>query len=251
MPTTSPDAPIVTPVTLTTHLTINPASDLIWGPVLRQFPRLRFALTEGGVGWNPYFLERADRSYKNQTWTGQNFGDKCGTATNHSPPLLAQMQRSARYGPSLGMCTPIRSKSEFREMFRGKRTSFVLNEHHQDTQGWSDQIHKDLGPVSAITSVGNEEEVVTLANSTVYTIATLLASVMVAFSGMPALPPGVPSRGYKVSGLRPECSIEGQDQFLRMKPTWCDPKYLYAEPLVALVWCWAFLGSCAYRRSFG
>jgi predicted TIM-barrel fold metal-dependent hydrolase len=76
MPTTSQDAPIDIPVTLTTHLAVNAASDLVWGPVLRQFPRLRFALSEGGVGWVPYFLERADRSYKNQTWTGQDFGDK-------------------------------------------------------------------------------------------------------------------------------------------------------------------------------
>jgi predicted TIM-barrel fold metal-dependent hydrolase len=76
MPTTSSDAPIDIIITLPTHLAINAASDLVWGPVLRQFPDLRFALSEGGVGWVPYFLERVDRSYKNQTWTGQDFGDK-------------------------------------------------------------------------------------------------------------------------------------------------------------------------------
>ena len=76
MPTTSADAPIDIIITLPTHLAINAASDLIWGPVLRQFPDLRFALSEGGAGWVPYFLERVDRSYKNQTWTGQDFGDK-------------------------------------------------------------------------------------------------------------------------------------------------------------------------------
>jgi len=76
MPTTSDDAPIDIIITLPTHLAINAASDLLWGPVLRQFPTLRFALSEGGVGWVPYFLERVDRSYRNQTWTGQDFGDK-------------------------------------------------------------------------------------------------------------------------------------------------------------------------------
>ena len=76
MPTTSDDAPIDIIITLPTHLAINAASDLLWGPVLRQFPTLRFALSEGGVGWVPYFLERVDRSYLNQTWTGQDFGDK-------------------------------------------------------------------------------------------------------------------------------------------------------------------------------
>jgi predicted TIM-barrel fold metal-dependent hydrolase len=34
------------------------------------------ALSEGGAGWVPYFLERVDRSYTNQTWTGQDFGEK-------------------------------------------------------------------------------------------------------------------------------------------------------------------------------
>jgi predicted TIM-barrel fold metal-dependent hydrolase len=76
MPTTSDDAPIDVVITLPTHLSINAASDLIWGPVLRQFPTLRFALSEGGIGWVPSFLERIDRSYRNQTWTGQDFGDK-------------------------------------------------------------------------------------------------------------------------------------------------------------------------------
>jgi predicted TIM-barrel fold metal-dependent hydrolase len=76
MPTTSEDAPIDIVITLTTHLSVNAASDLLWGPVLRQYPDLRFALSEGGIGWVPSFLERADRNYANQTWTGQDFGDK-------------------------------------------------------------------------------------------------------------------------------------------------------------------------------
>jgi predicted TIM-barrel fold metal-dependent hydrolase len=76
MPTTSRDAPIDVIITLPTNLAVNVASDLLWGPVLRQFPGLRIALSEGGAGWVPYFLERVDRSYQNQTWTGQDFGDK-------------------------------------------------------------------------------------------------------------------------------------------------------------------------------
>jgi predicted TIM-barrel fold metal-dependent hydrolase len=76
MPTTSKDAPIDVIITLPTLLSINAASDLIWGPTLRRFPGLRIALSEGGAGWVPSFLERIDRSYQNQTWTGQDFGDK-------------------------------------------------------------------------------------------------------------------------------------------------------------------------------
>ena len=35
------------------------------------------ALSEGGIGWIPYFLERVDRVYKqHRAWTHQDFGDK-------------------------------------------------------------------------------------------------------------------------------------------------------------------------------
>jgi predicted TIM-barrel fold metal-dependent hydrolase len=45
--------------------------------VLRKFPNLKVALSEGGIGWIPYFLERIDYNYKrHHAWTGQNFGDR-------------------------------------------------------------------------------------------------------------------------------------------------------------------------------
>ena len=56
---------------------VQAAADLIWSPVLRDFPTLRFALSEGGIGWVPYFLERIDYVYQHhKAWTGQDFGDK-------------------------------------------------------------------------------------------------------------------------------------------------------------------------------
>ena len=33
---------------------------ILWSSVLKRFPKLRIALSEGGIGWIPYFLERAD-----------------------------------------------------------------------------------------------------------------------------------------------------------------------------------------------
>jgi hypothetical protein len=56
---------------------VQAAADLIWSPTLRRFPDLTFALSEGGIGWVPYFLERVDRVYKmHRAWTHQDFGDK-------------------------------------------------------------------------------------------------------------------------------------------------------------------------------
>ncbi|MHB8466186.1 MAG: amidohydrolase family protein [Acidimicrobiales bacterium] len=74
---TSPDAPMDTLITLTPMNIVQAAADLVWSPVLRKFPDLKFALSEGGIGWIPYFLERVDYNYqKHHYWTGQDFGDR-------------------------------------------------------------------------------------------------------------------------------------------------------------------------------
>ena len=52
-------------------------SELLWSPVLRKFPTVKFSLAEGGIGWIPYWLERADYTYqRHHLWTGQDFGDE-------------------------------------------------------------------------------------------------------------------------------------------------------------------------------
>jgi predicted TIM-barrel fold metal-dependent hydrolase len=49
----------------------------VWSDVLRKFPDLNIALSEGGIGWIPYFLERVDYNYeRHHRWTGQDFGDR-------------------------------------------------------------------------------------------------------------------------------------------------------------------------------
>jgi len=61
---TSPDAPQLTRVTCSGINIYPTAADLIWSPMMHKFPDLTFALSEGGIGWVPYFLERADFTYK-------------------------------------------------------------------------------------------------------------------------------------------------------------------------------------------
>ncbi len=74
---TSQDAPIDCLITLTPINIVQAATDLIWSPIFRRFPALKVALSEGGIGWIPYFLERIDHNYKvHHAWTGQDFGDK-------------------------------------------------------------------------------------------------------------------------------------------------------------------------------
>jgi hypothetical protein len=53
------------------------AADLLYAKALREFPGVKVALSEGGTGWIPYFLERVDHSYElHRHWTGQDFGDQ-------------------------------------------------------------------------------------------------------------------------------------------------------------------------------
>jgi hypothetical protein len=74
---TAMDAPIDTMITLQPMNIVQCAADLVWSPIFRKFDGLRIALSEGGIGWVPYFLERIDYVYQHhKTWTNQDFGDK-------------------------------------------------------------------------------------------------------------------------------------------------------------------------------
>jgi predicted TIM-barrel fold metal-dependent hydrolase len=74
---TAPDAPVDVMITLQPMNICQAAADLLWSRVLKQFPSIRIALSEGGTGWIPYFLDRLDRTYDmHHRWTGQDFGDK-------------------------------------------------------------------------------------------------------------------------------------------------------------------------------
>ena len=47
--------------------------DLLLSPVFHKFPRLRVALSEGGIGWMPYVIERLDHTWERHRWyTGVN-----------------------------------------------------------------------------------------------------------------------------------------------------------------------------------
>jgi predicted TIM-barrel fold metal-dependent hydrolase len=74
---TAPDAPVDVMITLQPMNICQAAADLLWSRVLKEFPAVRFALSEGGTGWIPYFLDRLDRTYEmHRSWTGQDFGER-------------------------------------------------------------------------------------------------------------------------------------------------------------------------------
>jgi predicted TIM-barrel fold metal-dependent hydrolase len=73
----SMDAPVDVMITVQPIACVNCAADLLWSRVLKDFPTLRIAMSEGGIGWIPYFLERADYVHQHHhAWTHQDFGGK-------------------------------------------------------------------------------------------------------------------------------------------------------------------------------
>jgi predicted TIM-barrel fold metal-dependent hydrolase len=52
----------------------NSAADWLFAKFWKRYPDLRMALSEGGIGWIPYLLERADFTYEHhREWTFSNF----------------------------------------------------------------------------------------------------------------------------------------------------------------------------------
>lgn len=73
----SVDAPFTTMMNLQPTAVMDTAADLLWSRVIREFPGIRFALSEGSIGWIPYLLERADYVYERHSrWTGSDFGGR-------------------------------------------------------------------------------------------------------------------------------------------------------------------------------
>lgn len=67
-PVTAPDAPMAVMVALFGTHSMKSAVDLMFSPVFHNHPDLKVLLSEGGIGWVPYMLERAD-----QTWEKHRF----------------------------------------------------------------------------------------------------------------------------------------------------------------------------------
>jgi hypothetical protein len=58
-------------MSLSSAMSIYTLGDLLWAEFWQRFPDLRFALTEGDIGWIPYFLWRAEHTLdRHNAWMG-------------------------------------------------------------------------------------------------------------------------------------------------------------------------------------
>lgn len=69
-----PDSPLDSRLTLPTWNALPTLVDWLWSPALQKFPGLRIALSEGGTSWIPSVLDRMERHFDNQKWTGADLG---------------------------------------------------------------------------------------------------------------------------------------------------------------------------------
>lgn len=74
-PHASMQSPIDAWITTMPISIVNSAADWLHLRALQQYPNLRISLSEGGIGWIPYFLERADFTHEHhRAWTHADFG---------------------------------------------------------------------------------------------------------------------------------------------------------------------------------
>jgi predicted TIM-barrel fold metal-dependent hydrolase len=72
-PITSDDAPFAVAIALFGCNSMYTTADLLFSPVFHKFPNLKVALSEGGIGWIPYILERVDYTWeRHKYYTGVN-----------------------------------------------------------------------------------------------------------------------------------------------------------------------------------
>jgi predicted TIM-barrel fold metal-dependent hydrolase len=65
------DSPFIMSISLSPMAAWSTFTDIVMGHIPRKFPTIRWALSEGGIGWVPFALERSDRSWeRHRHWSG-------------------------------------------------------------------------------------------------------------------------------------------------------------------------------------
>lgn len=63
-----PDAPFAVAIASFATNLMWTTIDLLFSGVLQRHPKLQFVLSEGGIGWIPYILERCDQTWEKHRW---------------------------------------------------------------------------------------------------------------------------------------------------------------------------------------
>jgi predicted TIM-barrel fold metal-dependent hydrolase len=89
-PMTSADAPASVGLNMSSVASIYTLGELIWAKFWTHFPELRFSLTEGDIGWIPYFLWRSEHvRSRHSGWLQHGFADGEGPSDVFKKHILA------------------------------------------------------------------------------------------------------------------------------------------------------------------
>jgi predicted TIM-barrel fold metal-dependent hydrolase len=81
---TSPGAPPEVMMALTPTNSLMAVTDLVFSSIFKRIPNLQIAISEGGNGWIPYALERADYVYQHhRAWTHTDLGGRLPSQVFH------------------------------------------------------------------------------------------------------------------------------------------------------------------------
>jgi predicted TIM-barrel fold metal-dependent hydrolase len=70
----APDAPPSVGMHLSPIMTIGTLADFLWSPTFKKFPDLKLSLTEGDIGWIPYFIQKAEHTWdRHSGWSKHQF----------------------------------------------------------------------------------------------------------------------------------------------------------------------------------
>jgi predicted TIM-barrel fold metal-dependent hydrolase len=101
IPQIAPDAPFMANLTWGAVRTSGAMLSWIFSGMFQRFPKLKIALSEGEIGWMPYFLERAEQVLdKQRYWVmrGQKFMDHAGNSADLDTLDIRETFRNHVYG---------------------------------------------------------------------------------------------------------------------------------------------------------
>ena len=67
-PQPSPESPIAVMISLMSTNSMQAVADLLFSPVFHRHPNLRIMMSEGGIGWAPFLLERCEATWTKHRW---------------------------------------------------------------------------------------------------------------------------------------------------------------------------------------
>jgi predicted TIM-barrel fold metal-dependent hydrolase len=68
----SPDSPLIEMLTLNVMNAVTTCVEWLYSGILLRFPNLKIAISEGGIGWMPWAIERVRRDLDRQQWARES-----------------------------------------------------------------------------------------------------------------------------------------------------------------------------------